>query len=242
MKKKKLKKSVSITIILLLMVLVVITGIEVRRQTVIKLAKTENRYFYSLPKYEDRDFGYKSVLSQTDNNKNGVDDYYDIVVEARRYALMHPAYQYTYYGNGGFPPDQEGISTDMLWRGLKACGVDLKALINEDIMYNPTLYTLNHGSADPNIDFRNITNIETYLKHNGETLDINLSDPSSWQAGDIVIFNHDHLAICSSYRTLEGYPYLIHHYSKKQKHLEEDVLISLNKEKPITGHFRWIFN
>ena len=77
-------------------------------------------YFNLLPKrvYYAEDFDIDVVRSPFDYNGNGVDDYTDIMLGARADAENHPRYDGTYYG-GGYPPDNIGVCTDVVWRAFK---------------------------------------------------------------------------------------------------------------------------
>ena len=77
--------------------------------------------------------------SKVDNNKNGVADALDIVNGANNEVVNKTTYESNYY-SGGYPPESEGVCTDVIWRGFKAAGINLKDLIDEDIKSNTKLY------------------------------------------------------------------------------------------------------
>jgi len=241
-KKRRLKKGFRRFLTLLVITGITVTCIFTGKKVKSYLEIGENNYYFTLKAYKDKDFNYKSVRSGVDRNKNGIDDTMDLVYAARRIAHKHPVYKDAFYG-GGYPPEDEGVCTDMIWRSLKALNIDFKSLIDEDIASYPTLYSRVqvHGKALPDIDFRRVPNIKSYLTRHAKVLTTDIEEKETFQAGDIVVFNEDHVAIISDYRDKEGYPYIIHHSGVDQVHMEEDVLVELNASKPITGHFRYQF-
>ena len=80
-------------------------------------------YYNLLPKkaYCADDFGIATLHSRTDYNANGVDDYTDFLLGARRDAENHPQYDGAYY-DGGYPPEDIGVCTDVVWRAFRAAG------------------------------------------------------------------------------------------------------------------------
>lgn len=57
--------------------------------------------------YTAKDFGIKTIISKTDYDNDGVDDYTDILQGAKIEANNKPIYKSEYYA-GGYPPDKEG--------------------------------------------------------------------------------------------------------------------------------------
>lgn len=177
-------------------------------------------------------FGIRTVHSPTDQNGNGLDDLTDLLRGARAYIRTQPAYVDGYYA-GGYPPEGEGVCTDVIWRAFLAAGYDLKAMVDEDIRRAPSAYPLS-GTIDSNIDFRRVNNLRVFFERSGcQALTTELSDWSEWQPGDIVVFE-GHIAIVSDRRNAEGRPYILHHAGYGP--FEEDAL----DYKPIVAHFRWI--
>ena len=58
--------------------------------------------------YLAKDFGIETIKSEVDFNKNGTDDYTDILLGARKDAENHPVYNGKYYDEG-YPPDNIGV-------------------------------------------------------------------------------------------------------------------------------------
>lgn len=195
---------------------------------------------YFFPKqYHAKDFSIEEVYSQLDYDEDGIDDYHDILQGARRDAKARPTYKSAYY-KGGYPPENEGVCSDLIWRAFLNAGYNLKDLIDSDIAANPEEYPgLDNGKPDPNIDFRRVRNLKVFFDKHALPLTLDLEDISAWQPGDIVIFgdNYTHIGIISDIRNHKGIPYLIHNAGQVRR--EEDALEKWNKKRKITGHYRF---
>lgn len=198
-------------------------------------------YFNLLPQrwYKASHFGIETLQSETDYNKNGVDDYRDIMLGARADAKNHPTYDPAYW-DGGYPPDDIGVCTDVVWRAFAHAGYSLKDLVDADIAANPELYPrLDPTGVDPNIDFRRVDNLVVFFSRHSTSLTTEVTDIAQWQPGDIVIFgdNYSHIGIVSDKRNADGVPWLIHNGGQPKR--EEDVLAKYELIHGISGHFRW---
>lgn len=198
--------------------------------------------FYGyIPKkvYYAKDFSIQTVKSNIDYNKNGIDDYTDILIGARNDAINKPMYKSNSYTTGGYPPDNIGVCTDVIWRALKNAGYLLKDMIDEDIEKNRNLYP-NIEVQDRNIDFRRVINLRIFFDRKLEILTNDITKIEEFQPGDIVIFgeNYTHIGIISDKRNKKGIPYLIHNSGQPKR--EEDVLEVLNKVSHMTRHYRFI--
>lgn len=185
--------------------------------------------------YTDKDFNIETIISSTDYDNDGIDDYSDILQGAKIEAEKKTKYKSAYYA-GGYPPETEGVCTDMVWRALKNAGYSLKDMVDEDIENNVDEYPRVNGKPDPNIDFRRVPNLKVYFERNQISLTTDLSKIEEWQQGDIVVFGNSHIGIISDKRNKKGIPYLIHNAGQPLR--EEDVLEIYNKYNPITGHYR----
>lgn len=185
--------------------------------------------------YTAKEFDIETVYSKIDYNQNGVDDYTDILLGARKDAENHPTYESAYY-SGGYPPENEGVCTDVVWRAFKNAGYDLKNMIDEDIKNHTKDYPAVNGKPDPNIDFRRVRNLKIYFKKICYTLTNDIKEIKEWQPGDIVIFGNSHIGIISDKRNKEGIPYLIHNAAQPLR--EEDALELWDNNTPITAHYR----
>ena len=186
--------------------------------------------------YYAKDFNIEVLKSDIDYNKNGIDDYTDILIGARKDAENMPKYVSKYY-EGGYPPDDEGVCTDVIWRAFKNAGYLLKDLVDKDIKENISEYPRVNGKPDPNIDFRRVPNLNVFFSRNAINLTTDTSSISDWQPGDIVVFGSKHIAIISDKRNKEGIPYIIHNAGGNGR--EEDTLKLWQVRYGIAGHYRW---
>ncbi len=191
-------------------------------------------YFNLLPQkyYSANDFGIQTVKSSVDFNGNGVDDYTDILLGARKDAKNHPKYNGAYI-DGGYPPDNIGVCSDVVWRAFKNAGYSLRDMVDNDIKASPQDYPLIE-KPDTNIDFRRVRNLRIFFGKYAVSLTTDINDISQWQAGDIVIFNNDkHIGIVSDRCNREGVTYIIHNGGQPKR--EEDYL----GRSPVVAHYRF---
>jgi uncharacterized protein YijF (DUF1287 family) len=178
--------------------------------------------------------------SKVDKNQNGIPDPIDIVNSARKEAERKTIYKDAYYV-GGYPPDGEGVCTDVIWRGFKGINVSIKDLIDKDIKENITQYKGINGKADPNIDFRRVLNQDVFFKKNcilltTEFKQNDINNLKEWQPGDIIVFieGYEHIAIISDKRDEDGIPYVIHNSHPCASEAKLSWF-----HNPIHGHYRW---
>ena len=90
-------------------------------------------YFNLLPKktYTAEKFGIDTLRSGVDFNGNGTDDYTDFLLGARKDAENHPKYDGSYL-DGGFPPDNIGVCTDVIWRASVTAHYRFDASLADD--------------------------------------------------------------------------------------------------------------
>ena len=176
-------------------------------------------------------FGVETLRSPIDRDGDGLDDWSDLMLCARRYVRTQPVYDAEYYA-GGYPPEGRGVCADVIWKALRGAGYDLKALLDADIAAHPRLYPLPDGLPDPNIDFRRVVNLEVFFGRFCQQLTTDVSQIAEWQPGDIV-FYEGHVAVVSDRRDGQGRPWVIHHTGHGA--FEEDTL----DYKRIIGHYRW---
>lgn len=183
--------------------------------------------------YGGEDFEIERVVSEIDYDGDGIDDYLDIMLGARMDVENHPRYDGSYV-MGGYPADDVGVCTDVIWRALKNAGYSLKDMIDEDIAEHPEDYPWIEV-VDPNIDFRRVKNIERFLEKYAEKLTNDITEIEEWQPGDIVILqNGNHIGIVSDKRSETGRTYIIHNGGQPVR--EEDFL---QWDTMPVGHYRW---
>lgn len=199
--------------------------------TLVRRAKSPERIKIAIPR----------VLSGHDEDGDGIDDLDDILLGARAEAKRHPYYKSAYY-KGGYPPPDEGVCTDVIWRAIKEAGYDLKTMIDRDIESNVKAYPRVGGKPDPNIDFRRAPNLVSFFSRHSMELPIEITPGDvksleAWQGGDIVVFDkpYPHIGIVSDKRRDDGVPLLIHNGGPYAT--ESDYLTSWLS--PISHHFRF---
>ena len=192
-------------------------------------------YYYNLLPakiYIAEDFGIETLHSSVDFDGDGTDDYTDILLGARMDAENHPKYDGSYY-DGGFPPDDIGVCTDVVWRAFKNAGYNLREMVDYDVSLRPEAYPAIE-KRDNNIDFRRVVNLRVFFEEYAISLTIDADEIDEWQPGDIVIFeNNKHIGIVSDKRNADGQPYIIHNGGQPKR--EEDYL----KRGNVTGHYRF---
>lgn len=235
------KKKKSIKILLILLVIIVICA-------TVAIAILRFSYSFALNGLIDNitdKFVIDKVIvpdesSKVDKNANGIADPIDIVNSARKEVEQKTIYKDAYYV-GGYPPDSEGVCTDVIWRGFKGINVSIKDLMDKDIKDNMAQYKRVKGKPDPNIDFRRVVNQDVFFKNTCVQLTTELKQDDinnlkEWQPGDIVVFieGYEHVAIVSDKRDENGIPYVIHNNPP----FATEVKLSWF-QKPIHGHYRW---
>ena len=198
-----------------------------------------NEYLFNIFKPK---FVVSENLSKVDNNKNDVADPLDIVKGANSEVVNKTKYMSNYF-SGGYPPDTEGVCTDVIWRGFKAANINLKDLIDKDIKNNTKLYSRVEGKTDPNIDFRRVPNQDIFFSRNALSLTTKIiardeENLVQWQPGDIVVFvkGYEHIGIISDKRDKNGIPYVIHNTRPHASTMKLSWFTS-----PIHAHYRWKF-
>ena len=216
--------------VLLILVIILLLVVIIATTTYVIWTKQSNRVVYYA-----KDFGIEVLKSKNDEDGDGIDDYTDILEGAKLEAERKPRYKSEYYV-GGYPPDDEGVCTDVIWRALKNAGYSLKEMVDEDIKNNVEKYPRVEGKPDPNIDFRRVPNLKVYFERNQISLTTNLNKIEEWQPGDIVAFGKSHIGIISDKRNKQGIPFLLHNGGQPLR--EENILEAYNNYEKISGHYR----
>ena len=195
----------------------------------------------SAPKPPLKPLPVERIVINHDQDRDGILDLDDIVEGARREVRAKTRYRSAYY-QGGYPPEGEGVCTDVIWRALQNAGYDIKAMLDTDIKRNVWGYPRVNGRPEPNIDFRRVPNQLVFFKKHARSLttEIKPGDPENlmqWQGGDIVVFGRpcEHIGIVSDRRRPDGVPLLIHNAGPHAA--EEDRLLTWPSK--ITAHFRF---
>ncbi len=182
--------------------------------------------------YMMEDLGMEREKSSVDFNKNDIDDYADFLLGARKDAENFPKYDGSYV-QGGYPDEDTGVCTDVIWRAFREAGYDLKAMVDADIAKNPAEYDIE--TPDSNIDFRRVKNLQKFFEKYATKLSNDWQEnPGGWQPGDIMVSNNGgHIGVVSDRRNKNGRPYIIHNAGQPKR--EEDYL----KRGKATGHYRF---
>ena len=143
------------------------------------------------------------------------------------------------YPNGD-PPVGRGACTDVVARSLRADGVDLQALVHEDMTRHWGRYPHSWGLTRPapSIDQRRVPNLAVFFQRHGAALPIAVTPQtlSTWQPGDIVCWKMpgggDHTGLLSDRRDLRGIPLVVHNMGRCD---QQDVLTRWT----ISGHYRY---
>jgi uncharacterized protein len=138
---------------------------------------------------------------------------------------------------GGDVPREAGTCTDVVIRAYRdALGLDLQALVNEDMRRAFGVYPRRWGlrAPDRNIDHRRVPNLRTWLERQGAALPVPPGS-SGWRPGDIFTSLVDgrspHIGLVSDRRGADGW-LIIHNIGAGTR--EEDGLTAW----PITGRYR----
>lgn len=190
-----------------------------------------NKFFIPKEYYKASHFNIKTIYSEADYDNDNIDDYSDFVLGARKDAQKKPTYISKYYEEG-YPPSNEGVCTDVIWRAFKQAGYSLRDMIDEDIKNHPEDYP-NIKNRDKNIDFRRVINQKIFFEKYAESLTLSTKRVSEWQPGDIVVFEDKHIGIISDRRNKKGIPFVIHNGGQPNR--EEDYLTT----QKVTGHYRF---
>ncbi len=177
------------------------------------------------------------AVSSVDFNGNGIDDYADILAGAKKDAANHPRYDGRYQ-EGGYPPDNIGVCSDVVWRAFREAGYSLRYMVDKDIRENPERYPeiyKKKEKRDSKIDFRRVRNLRIFFDKYAVVLTTDVNAIGEWQPGDIVIFNENsHIGIVSDKRNAKGQPYIIHNGGQAER--EEDYL---EGDHYVAAHYRF---
>lgn len=242
-KRKKLKKSACRFIKTLFLILFIFIGCEVLTYYIVFNKKIIPIEIHNNDYYSNSDFGINTISSEYDYDNDGIDDYNDILLGAKKYAEFNPKYVSKYY-DGGYPPvEEEGVCTDLIWYALKEAGYNLKEMIILDITSDQKEESVRYGIIyrDDNIDFRRVGNQEIFFETYVKSLTTSLDNLKEFQPGDIITFeNSEHIAFISDKRNANGIPYVIQNSDEEQTEKEENVLEETDMR--ITGHYRFTYN
>ena len=171
-----------------------------------------------------------------DFNGNGISDRDDFLAGAKKDAQNKPVYDDRYWENG-YPPDNIGVCTDVIWRAFRNAGYSLRKMLDYDVHLRPESYP-NISEPNNRIDFRRVVNLRVFFDEYAVSLTLDPARTEEWQAGDIVIFCNrtgrpSHIAMVSDLRREDGVSLIIHNGGQEDR--EEDYLYKMK----IIGHYRF---
>ncbi len=183
-------------------------------------------------RYTGEDFGIERAVSPVDFNANGVDDYTDFLLGARADAERSPRYDGAYQ-ESGYPPEDVGVCTDVVWRAFRQAGYALRWMVDRDIADHPERYPL-ISERDDKIDFRRVKTLRVFFDTYALSLTTDIDEIAEWQPGDIVIFGENtHIAVVSDIRNAAGRTYILHNGGQPRR--EEDYL----GRDTVAAHYRF---
>ncbi|MBQ7170697.1 MAG: DUF1287 domain-containing protein [Clostridia bacterium] len=178
------------------------------------------------------DFGIERAVSPVDFNGNGVDDYTDFLLGARADAERAPRYDGAYQ-ESGYPPEDVGVCTDVIWRAFREAGYALRWMVDRDVADHPERYPL-IAERDDKIDFRRVKTLRVFFDTYAVSLTTDIDEIAEWQPGDIVIFGENtHIAVVSDLRNAAGRTYILHNGGQPRR--EEDYL----GRDTVAAHYRF---
>lgn len=139
---------------------------------------------------------------------------------------------------GGDVSLERGVCTDVLIRAFRKVGVDLQALVHQDMEKHFGAYPKTWGLARPdsNIDHRRVQNLAIFFARQGKSLPPSRA-ASDYLPGDIVTWRLPsgvpHIGLVSSRTGGTGRLLVIHNIGQGAQ--EEDTLF----EYTVTGHYRY---
>jgi len=165
------------------------------------------------------------------------------LVDAAREQTRNPVIYDGSYARIAYPmgdvPANRGVCTDVVIRAYRAIGIDLQALVHEDMRANFHLYPPIWGVSKPdaNVDHRRVPNLQKFLERAEAQLH-GASAQSAYLPGDLVTWmlpgNLPHIGIISDRRAPRSdHPLVIHNIGAGP--VEDDILFAY----PITGHYRY---
>lgn len=169
--------------------------------------------------------------------------FYDRLAKAalertKSFVRYDPAYVVLKYPGGDVPPET-GVCTDVVIRSYRALGIDLQALVHEDMRRNFSRYPKNWGLSRPdkNIDHRRVPNLQRYFKRQGAALPVS-DDEADYKAGDLVAWDLNgrgltHIGIVVPAPEGESGVWIVHNIGAGPK-LEQRLF-----DWKVLGHYRF---
>lgn len=171
----------------------------------------------------------------------GADDLVKAALERTEHSVTYDgSYHRIAYPMGDVPANI-GVCTDVIIRSYRSLGLDLQALVHEDIKANFALYPSKKiwglSKPDSNIDHRRVPNLQTFFSRHGQRLKVS-DKGEDYLPGDLVTWtvtgHRPHIGIVTDRRSEDGKrPLIVHNIGRGP--VLEDMLF----DYPITGRFRY---
>jgi len=166
------------------------------------------------------------------------------LVDAAREQTRNPVIYDGSYARIAYPmgdvPANRGVCTDVVIRAYRAIGIDLQALVHEDMRANFHLYPPIWGLSKPdaNVDHRRVPNLQKYFDRRGKSVPIT-SNGSDYRPGDVVSWDLNgkgmtHIGVVSNLWNEGEKRYLIIHNIGSGARAEDRLF-----DWKITGHYRY---
>ena len=149
------------------------------------------------------------------------------------------------YPNGDIDPAM-AVCTDIVIRALRGAGLDLQALLYEDVTIHPAAYAGRIDAADPDIDHRRTRNLQLYFSRRFLALPLPASPGGKdrFQPGDLVTMDtgirngteYDHIGIVDDSKDEGGFPRVINIWTTGMRTSSMDLLGGAYPR--VVGHFR----
>lgn len=148
------------------------------------------------------------------------------------------------YPGGDIQPDF-ATSTDIVIRAVRRAGIDLQALVHEDMLRHPTRYVGLDMGEEGSGSHRLVPVLSAFLAQNALSLPTDVhADPFGFEAGDIVVFATgvagdgvpDRVGLVGDTFNRAGYPLIITVWDMGQSTNRMDLLG--RESLKVVGHFR----
>ena len=157
------------------------------------------------------------------------------------YAMKYRKLKYP----GGDINKTDAVCTDVVIRALRSAGIDLQALLHEDVKLYPGRYKKRIINSDYNIDHRRVRNLKLFFDIYLKILPTNYKKYSStFKIGDIVLLDtgirngtvYDHIGILVKKKNARGVPLVFNIWT--EGYYAENMDLLDNDYPTVVGHYR----
>jgi len=182
------------------------------------------------------------LLSQPGIASNFEQDFVAAALERTKYNITYDGDYFVIAYPNGDVPSNIGVCTDVVIRSYRRLGVDLQALVHEDMVKQFAAYPSKRiwglNRPDKNIDHRRVPNLQVFFSRHGETLPVT-RQAKDYAPGDLITWmlpgNLPHIGIATDKLSeATGNPLIVHNINTGPS--LDDVLFSYE----IIGHYRYV--